>query len=97
VWTFVNDKPWQRDLWLDLTRRVPDACVTGPAGLAAWCARMRGEDALAAAAIRRVLTVDPTDAMTRVIDMAVQAHIPARAVVEAWPPATTAIAGRGSA
>ncbi|WP_158630761.1 DUF4192 domain-containing protein [Micromonospora inaquosa] len=69
---------WERDLWLDLTRRVPGEYVTAPAGLAAWCAWQLGDETLALAAARRALTVDPQDRISRIVALAAGRHIPAR-------------------
>ncbi|MGW3787646.1 DUF4192 domain-containing protein [Micromonospora chokoriensis] len=69
---------WERDLWLDLTRRLPDEYVTAPAGLAAWCAWRLGDETLALAAARRALTVDPQDRISRIVALAAATHVPAR-------------------
>jgi hypothetical protein len=88
AWKATSRQMWQRDLWLDMTRRMPDAYVTGPGSLAAWCAWMRGEDTIAHAAARRVLKVNAADRLTLLIAAALDAHIPAD-TIGAWPPATT--------
>lgn len=90
AWQATSGHGWQRDLWLDLTRRVPEADVTGPASLAAWCAWMHGEELVAAAAARRALAVTPWDQLSRMVALAVAAHIPADEVICPWPPDTTA-------
>ncbi|MFK3983090.1 DUF4192 domain-containing protein [Micromonospora sp. NPDC050397] len=92
AWKATSGRMWQRDLWLDMTRRMPDAYVTGPGSLAAWCAWMRGEEAIAHAAVRRVLMVNPVDRLTLLIAAALDAHIPGF-TVGAWPPATTPTGG----
>ncbi|MEV1109136.1 DUF4192 domain-containing protein [Micromonospora sp. NPDC049751] len=74
----ISGVMWERDLWLDLTRRIPDRYITAPAGLAAWCAWRRGEETLAIAAARRALAVDPQDRISRLVALAAAAHIPVR-------------------
>lgn len=86
AWKATSGQMWLRDLWLDMTRRMPDAYITGPGSLAAWCAWMRGEETLAHAAIRRVLTVNTADRLTLLIAAALDAHITAD-IIGAWPPA----------
>jgi uncharacterized protein DUF4192 len=86
AWQATTGQGWQRDLWLDVTRRAPDADVTGPASLAAWCAWMRGEELVAATAAHRALAVTPADPLSRLVAMAVAAHIPADEVICPWPP-----------
>jgi hypothetical protein len=74
---------WQRDLWLDLTRRVPERYVTGPATLAAWCAWRRGEHVLAGIALQRARQVQPDDPLTRLVGQILGAHVPAHRIE--WP------------
>ncbi|MET8530239.1 DUF4192 domain-containing protein [Micromonospora sp. NPDC005172] len=78
VWRATSGAMWERDLWLDLTRRVPGEYVTAPAGLAAWCAWRLGDETLALAAARRALIVDPQDRISRIVALAAGRHIPAR-------------------
>ena len=90
VWlAATSDRVWQRDLWLDITRRVPDDHAAAPAFLAAWCAWLRGEDPLAHAAARRALAADPAAQMPKVIIASIQTGMPARDLIGAWPPAAT--------
>jgi hypothetical protein len=88
AWQATTGVMWQRDLWLDLTRRLPDAYVTAPASLAAWCCWLRGEDVLALAAAQRALTATPGYRMAAIVESAVHAHIPAHRVIDMWPPST---------
>ena len=67
---------WQRDLWLDVTRRVPDRYAAGPATLAAWCAWRRDEHALALVACKRAVHQRPGDRLTRLVTSVVRAHVP---------------------
>ncbi|GAB7040414.1 MULTISPECIES: DUF4192 domain-containing protein [Catenuloplanes] len=90
VWlAATSDRVWQRDLWLDITRRVPDDHAAAPAFLAAWCAWLRGEDPLAHEAARRALAADPGAQMPKVIIASIQTGMPARDLIGVWPPATT--------
>jgi len=84
AWQSTCGCMWQRDLWLDLTRRVPDRYVTGPANLAAWCAWRRGEHVLADTVLRRAQQVQPHDSLTVLIGSILNAHLPAHRI--AWPP-----------
>ena len=77
AWHAVWACMWQRDLWLDVTRRVPDRYVTGPATLAAWCAWRRGEHALAAVALEQATHGGPGDRLTRLVTSVVRTHLPA--------------------
>jgi hypothetical protein len=76
---------WQRDLWLDLTRRLPDQHVAGPANLAAWCTWRRGEHALARYALRRAQH-GPRTGLTHLIANLLDARLPAHRLT--WPIAT---------
>lgn len=77
AWNAVCACMWQRDLWLDVTRRVPDHYVAGPATLAAWCAWRRDEHALAAVACKRAIQKGPGDRLTRLVTSVVRTHVPA--------------------
>ncbi len=77
AWDAVCACMWQRDLWLDVTRRVPDRYVTGPATLAAWCAWRRNEHALATVACKRAIHQGPGDRLTRLVTSVVRTHVPA--------------------
>ncbi|MFF5230241.1 DUF4192 domain-containing protein [Dactylosporangium sp. NPDC000521] len=85
---------WQRDLWLDVTRRVPDGHVAAPASLVAWCAWMRGDEVLAMAAVRRALQADPRYRLAGLIGTAVAAHIPATEFLAMRSPAAAPQAER---
>jgi hypothetical protein len=86
AWLATTDHMWQRDLWLDVTRRVSDAYVTAPASLAAWCTWLRGEETLALAATSRAFKVDPKHTLALLIVTGIRARIPARDIVGTWPP-----------
>ena len=77
AWAAVCACMWQRDLWLDVTRRVPDRYVAGPATLAAWCAWRRDEHALATVACKRAIRDEPGDRLTRLVTSVVRTHVPA--------------------
>ncbi len=83
-WGRADGRIWQRDLWLDLTRRVPQAYVTAPANLAAWCAWRLGNMVLAGAALNRAAQASPGDPMTQIITQLVQAVKPPHEIT--WPP-----------
>ncbi|GIM98050.1 DUF4192 domain-containing protein [Paractinoplanes toevensis] len=76
---------WQRDLWLDLTRRAPDSHLAGPAGLAAWCAWRRGETALAEAALHRARQAAAANVLTDLVGRILHARLSARLLTR--PPA----------
>ena len=77
AWAAVCACMWQRDLWLDVTRRVSDRYVAGPATLAAWCAWRRDEHALATVACKRAVRDEPGDRLTRLVTSVVRTHVPA--------------------
>lgn len=77
AWDAVCGCMWQRDLWLDVTRRVPDRYVCGPATLAAWCAWRRDEHALATVACKRAVREGPGHRLTRLVTSVVRTHVPA--------------------
>ena len=77
AWSAVCACMWQRDLWLDVTRRVPDRYVAGPATLAAWCAWRRDEHALATVTCKRAIHQGPGDRLTRLVTSVVRTHVPA--------------------
>jgi len=53
AWQATDDLPWQRQLWFDLTRRIPDDHVSGVAALAAWWSWRAGHELLAREALNR--------------------------------------------
>lgn len=77
AWEATAAAMWQRDLWLDVTRRTPAGLVPAPACLAAWCAWQRGEHVLATAAVRRALDAQPGYPLARLIAHVILAGIPA--------------------
>lgn len=76
AWAITCRCMWQRDLWLDLTRRLPDRYVAGPANLAAWCTWRRDEHTLARYALRRAQH-GPGTGLTRLIANLLDTHLPA--------------------
>ncbi|WP_306211091.1 DUF4192 domain-containing protein [Actinoplanes sp. RD1] len=72
AWEATGDLMWQRDLWLDLTRRAPAGHIAAPASLAAWCAWQRGEHTLASAAVDRALADDPGYLIAQLLDHALR-------------------------
>ncbi len=85
AWLATSDKVWQRDLWLDVTRRAPSPFVAAPAALAAWSTWMRGEDHLALAAAQRALAANPRDTMAKVIITGIRSGVAARDILKNWP------------
>ncbi|UQU67392.1 DUF4192 domain-containing protein [Couchioplanes caeruleus] len=85
AWSVVCACMWQRDLWLDVARRVPDRYVAGPATLAAWCAWRRDEHALAIVACKRAIHQGPGDRLTRLVTSVVRAHMPAHRLRRSTP------------
>ncbi|MBO3736668.1 DUF4192 domain-containing protein [Actinoplanes flavus] len=83
AWHQTSGRLWQRELWLDVTRRAPQQHVVAPASLAAWSAWRCGQDALAEAALDRANKVDPADGFARIVSLIVGAHLPAHRV--RWP------------
>ncbi len=88
AWLATSDKVWQRDLWLDVTRRVPSSLVAAPAALAAWTTWMRGEDPLALAATQRALAASPRDTMAKLIALSIKSGVSARTILQKWPAET---------
>ncbi|MFC7530178.1 DUF4192 domain-containing protein [Actinoplanes sp. GCM10030250] len=84
AWHQTTGRRWQRELWLDVTRRAPQQHVAAPASLAAWSAWRLGQQALAEAALDRARTADPEDGFTRTVSLVVGAHLPAHRL--RWPP-----------
>ncbi|GAB1690705.1 hypothetical protein KRM28CT15_25080 [Krasilnikovia sp. M28-CT-15] len=85
AWRETGREMWQRDLWLDVTRRTPDGFLAAPAALAAWCAWLRGEEHLANAALARAQAADPGYGLAALIDRALRAHLPAELIAARWP------------
>jgi len=75
AWLATGRHRWQLDLWLDVTRRVPDDYVSAPASLAAWCAWRRGDAGLAAMAWRRSVEKTPPTALTDLIAGLLAQHV----------------------
>ncbi|GGQ83588.1 DUF4192 domain-containing protein [Couchioplanes azureus] len=83
AWLATDDHMWQRDLWLDMTRRIPDPYVTTPANLAAWAAWRHGDATLAWAAVTRAARVTPNNELSLLIATLLSSQInPARLP---WP------------
>jgi hypothetical protein len=83
AWRATDGEMWQRDLWLDVTRRVPDSHVNRPAALAAWCAWRRGEGTLALAAVCRIQRHQGLDLLAQLSLMLVREHVDPRQFP--WP------------
>ncbi|MFF5085437.1 DUF4192 domain-containing protein [Actinoplanes sp. NPDC000266] len=75
AWRATNDQPWQRQLWFDLTRRVPDAHVAAVATLAAWWCWRTGHDMHARQALVRVFTHSAPITLTLIVSTLVTARI----------------------
>jgi hypothetical protein len=84
---------WQRDLWLDVTRRTPPGHVAPAASLAGWCAWQRGEETLAIAALHRALTDDKTYLLARLLWHAILHGIPAHQLLKDVPAGQDASTG----
>ncbi|WP_179277049.1 DUF4192 domain-containing protein [Actinoplanes regularis] len=85
AWRATGKQMWQRDLWLDVTRRAPAGHVAAPASLAAWCAWQRGEETLAVAALDRALADDKTYLLARLIWHAILHGLPAHQLLKDLP------------
>lgn len=80
----IRDQAWHatdkqmrlRDLWLDMTRRLPDSHVTPAANLAAWSAWRCGNEQLARAALKRAITTEPGNTMSALIAALLDRHLP---------------------
>jgi hypothetical protein len=83
AWQATGGDMWQRDLWLDVTRRVPDAYVARPAALAAWCAWRRGEHTVAHAAIDRILDAGGMDMLAVIIMQLLENNVDPQRIP--WP------------
>lgn len=85
AWQATDGYLWQRELWLDLTRRVPEPLVTPIACLAAWAAWRGGDSVLAGAALGRAYAVDPHYGLAELIgDLLASRRRPDR-LVPVWP------------
>jgi hypothetical protein len=97
AWLATDDQPWQRQLWFDLTRRVPDSHAGPVATLAAWWAWRTGNEMLAVEALRRALDCDPHSGFTQTIATLITAKIDPASLP--WPmnldEATPALRARG--
>jgi len=87
AWLRTAGQMWQRNLWLDLTRRIPEPYVAAPAALAAWCCWRRGEGTLALAAARRSAAVDPENLITTIVVTAILSKLGPADLIPVWPPA----------
>ncbi|MDP9792602.1 hypothetical protein J2S43_001114 [Catenuloplanes nepalensis] len=98
AWQATSGLMWQRNLWLDVTRRVPDQYVAAPAALAAWCCWLRGESTLARAAAQRAVAAYPCYTLALLIVAGLEAGLPAWELVGHWPalPADSADGGTQS-
>jgi hypothetical protein len=83
AWHQTGGRRWQRELWLDVTRRAPQQHVAAPACLAAWSAWRLGQQALAEAALDRARAAAPENGFTRTVSLIVSAHLPPHRL--RWP------------
>lgn len=83
AWLATDNQPWQRQLWFDLTRRVPDSHAGPVATLAAWWAWRTGNEVLAFEALRRALDSDPHSGFTRTVGTLITAKIDPASL--SWP------------
>jgi hypothetical protein len=83
AWLATDDQPWLRQLWFDLTRRVPDSHAGPVAALAAWWAWRTGNEVLAGEALRRALSSSPRTGLTPIVGKLITAHIDPASVP--WP------------
>lgn len=84
VWLATTDRPWQQELWCDLTRRCPPDHVAPVACLAAWSAWRGGDTVTAGAAVDRALAASPHDPIARLIRDILDRYMPPSSI--AWPP-----------
>ncbi|GIM98039.1 DUF4192 domain-containing protein [Paractinoplanes toevensis] len=83
VWRATDDLPWQRQLWFDLTRRVPDAHVSVVAALAAWWAWRTGHELFARAALDRAVGSGSPATLALIVAALVTARIDPESLP--WP------------
>jgi hypothetical protein len=83
AWQATDDLQWQRQLWFDLTRRAPDACVSVVAALAAWWSWRAGHELLAREALTRAWDNDPAAPLAGLVARLVTARIDPASL--AWP------------
>jgi hypothetical protein len=83
AWLSTDGQPWQRQLWFDLTRRVPDSHAGPVATLAAWWAWRTGNEVLAGEALRRAMDCNPRTGLTPIVGKLITAHIDPASVP--WP------------
>ncbi|RSM61750.1 hypothetical protein DMB66_23915 [Actinoplanes sp. ATCC 53533] len=83
AWLATDGQPWQRQLWFDLTRRVPDSHAGPVATLAAWWAWRTGNEVLAGEALRRAMDCSPRTGLTPIVGKLITAHIDPASVP--WP------------
>lgn len=84
VWLVTTDRPWQLDLWCDLTRRCPPDHVAPVACLAAWTAWRGGDTVTAGAAVDRALAASPGDSIAVLIRDLLDRYVPPASIT--WPP-----------
>jgi hypothetical protein len=88
AWLATDGQQWQRQLWFDLTRRVPDSHASPVATLAAWWAWRTGNALLAGEALRRALDSRPRTVLTQIAGRFITAHIDPASIP--WPMARSA-------
>lgn len=84
AWLRTGDKPWQEQLWRDVTRRVQPELVAPAASLLAFAAWRRGLGPLALEAAKRALAADPTDKVAGLVAHKLSAGLAPSTLV--WPP-----------
>jgi hypothetical protein len=75
AWLATGGQAWQRQLWFDLTRRVPDSHASPVATLAAWWAWRTSNALLAGEALHRALNSSPHTGLTQIVGTLITAHI----------------------
>ena len=96
----VRDDAWARmdpahrdehcRLWTDILRSAATDCAPAPASLLAFTAWQAGNGALAAVAVDRALTADPSYSMAHLLGSAIQAALPPAAARMPMTPAAVA-------
>jgi hypothetical protein len=78
AWALIEreDAAAHESFWLDVTRRVPDRLVPGPAALLGWAAWQAGHGALAWVAVDRCREVAPDYALAAILARCLDQAIP---------------------
>ncbi|MFI1996748.1 DUF4192 domain-containing protein [Actinoplanes sp. NPDC020271] len=75
AWEATTGTAWQGQLWLDLTRRVPEQYAATPANLLAWTSWRRGEPALARTALDKAAAAMPDNTLSNLIGVLLDSPI----------------------